>query len=390
VIGHAALQDAVRAVGIAPVERLIADAARKLRQLAAGHSANVYYTSIGRFVLVLEGGDAAEAERFVKPLLHAMQEPSDHLLLELHMHAGMVVFTLDPQEAADALRKATAAVHQATRGERAITLYEPAADEKHRRSYALLRDIPRALADDEFHLVYQPKFNVSAGRYLGVEALLRWTHRELGNIPPGEFIPLVENTALIHSITEWVLHTALQQLAQWRAQGMDLAMAVNVSARNLAQPDFLRVLHNAHAVYDIPPEKLHIECTENAALTGETTLYTLDLIRAMGMQVSLDDFGIGYCNLSCLHNLPAELLKLDQSLIRPITTDARALALLKSIVSLGHTMGYRLLAEGVETQEVYDALLALGVDQIQGYYLSRPLLPDALVAFMRNHTAAVT
>lgn len=389
VMDHVTLQDTVRAIGPAPVELFLQDLAGVLRDMRSRCRIRAYQVGQARFALLLEGAGASHQEA-MGALMSRLARPivSAGVPVELQLHAGAVSFLLEPEDIADAFRKASVAVYQAQAEQRQLALYEPAPDLRHRRSYSLLQDIPRAMAEGEFHLVYQPKFHVDAFAYRSVEALLRWTHPVRGAIPPGDFIPLVENTTLIHAVTEWVLHTALAQLAEWQGQGLDLAIAVNVSARNLEHPDFLRIIRNACAVHAIRMDLLQIECTENAALTGTATLRTLHAIRAMGVQVSLDDFGVGYCNLSCLHNLPAGLLKLDRSLIAPIASDARARDLLRSIISLGRTMGYRLLAEGVETAEVFDLLISMGCDEIQGYYLSLPLGAQAVVEFADKWTYA--
>jgi EAL domain-containing protein (putative c-di-GMP-specific phosphodiesterase class I) len=194
----------------------------------------------------------------------------------------------------------------------------------------------------------------------------------------------MERTTLIHEFTEWILHRALEQLSAWRAQGIELTMAVNVSSRTLEHPLFLQALRNACALYQVHPQNLHIECTENAVMTGTRTAATLEAVRAMGIGISLDDFGVGYSNLACLHSLPVQLLKLDQSLIKPIATDERALKLVRSLIHMGHTLGYRLLAEGVETREVLDILKREGCDAVQGYYLSRPLEAEHVADFLKT------
>jgi EAL domain-containing protein (putative c-di-GMP-specific phosphodiesterase class I)/GGDEF domain-containing protein len=385
IMNHSSLQDAYRAVGHLPIEGLMRDAARKLRNLV-DRELLVYYVGIARFAFILEGARLEEQSDFVDALVATMREPlaSGHLVVELQMRAGMVAFTLDGETAMDAPRKATAALYQARPGSNALLTYEERADAWYRRSYALLRDLPRAMAEGELALHYQPKYNVALGGFKSAEALLRWTHSEYGPVPPGQFIPLVENTALIHDVTEWALHTAMAQHAAWRKQGHDISIAVNVSARNLDHPNFLRVLRNACAVHGVEPNRLQVECTENVALTGESTLETLQTIRDMGIKVSLDDFGIGYCNLSALSSLPAEMLKLDMSLVKNIAVDPRAFDVVKAIIALGHILHYEMLAEGVETVDVFDLLVGVGVDEIQGWFLSKAIPADQFLPFIEG------
>jgi EAL domain-containing protein (putative c-di-GMP-specific phosphodiesterase class I) len=240
------------------------------------------------------------------------------------------------------------------------------------------------MADNELYLVFQPKFRVQSNAFEWVEALLRWNHPQLGNIPPGVFIPLAENTTLIHDITDWVIDAALCALVEINASGLSVAMAVNVSARNLAQPRFVERLQEMLTRHNVEPDRLHIECTEYSRLTDPALMEVLQRIRSLNIQLSLDDFGTGYSNLTCLEKLPFQLLKIDQSLVLPIATNPRARQLLQGVVALGHGMGFRLLAEGVETEEVFQQVVDLGFDHVQGYYLSEPLPFEALVIFLKD------
>lgn len=385
---HQAVQDAVRAVGVGPVEQLVRDVAVRLGGLLDSRI-TLYAVAVARLAFVLEEADPEHQAGEVDALVTALRQPffTSGISVELAVHAGLVRFELTPASAGDALRKSTAALYQATESQQLSVIYEPQADARYRRSYRLLREIPGALARGELRLVYQPKLDVATARFLSAEALVRWQHPQLGNVSPAEFIPLVEGTAFIHQLTEWVLHVALAQVAAWHASGLDVAVAVNVSARNLEHPDFLRTLRNALALYDVAPASLHVECTEYAAITGRSSLEALARVRAMGVQVALDDFGAGFSNLSCLHNLPAEILKIDRALVAPSTEPGRAAELLELVVLLGHRMGYRMLAEGVETADVFARLVAIGCDGAQGYYLARPMEAEAAAAALREGPA---
>lgn len=382
------LQSALRAVGMAPLEDTLRTIAGQLvgwvQELNA--SAALYHVGEGRFAVLLPQGAAhATADATAAGLLARLNQPFavNGISVQLEADAGLVRFELRAGQVQDVLRQATTALHQARVEHRPAAWYDASFDAPHRRAYALLRSIPAGLVAGEFRLVYQPKLDLRSGRFTGVEALARWRSPQHGEVSPGEFVRLIETTPLIHDFTEWVLHKALEQLAAWRAQGVPLAMAVNVSSRNLGHPRFLQILRNACALHQVPPAQLHIECTESDVIAGTRTAVALEAVRAMGIGISLDDFGTGYSNLACLHTLPVQLLKLDQSLIKPIATDARALALVRSLVQMGHTLGYRLLAEGVETAEVLQLLRREGCDAAQGYHLSRPLEAAALPDFLR-------
>ncbi|WCM87793.1 putative bifunctional diguanylate cyclase/phosphodiesterase [Acidovorax sp. NCPPB 3576] len=387
------LQQAVRAVGIAPLEAGLRDVTLHLMQ-ALGPGVQLYHASETRFAYLLpESGPEARQQTQEQAVLRVqrhLQEAfrTSRVVLELYLVAGLARFTLDAESSGDVLRRATSALHQADELNRAFVWYAPESDTAHRRAFALLRGLTQGLSDGDFRLVYQPQFEVRQQRFSGVEALIRWRHPLHGNVSPAEFIPQVEQTALIHLLTEWVLHTALAQLAQWNRQGLHLTMAINVSARNLEHPNFITILRNAIALHGVAARQLHIECTENVALTGRATQRVLEEIRAMGLKVSLDDFGIGYCNLSCLRGLPAEMLKLDQSLVMPIVDDMQAWTLLRTIISLGQRLGYQLVAEGVETQEILDMVSEAGCDLVQGYFLAYPMEAQEVAPFFAERTPA--
>ncbi|MBS7781100.1 sensor domain-containing phosphodiesterase [Acidovorax sp. CCYZU-2555] len=384
VMSNTQLQSAVRAVGIPPLEAALRTIATNIMK-SLPDGVDLYHVGETRFAAIYTA-DAGQPDDIATALLARMSEPfvtQGGITVQLEAHAGLVRFHCVETETADVLRMATTALYQAEAEQRPWSGYSPEFDMPHRRAFALLRAIPVSLAQGEFRLVYQPKLDLHTARISGVEALARWRHPKFGDVSPAEFIELMERTTLIHEFTEWVLHKALEQQSIWRAQGMDLTIAINVSARNLEHPHFLQMLRNACALHRVQPKTLRLECTENAVMTGTLTAATLEAVRAMDIAISLDDFGVGYSNLSCLHSMPVEILKLDQSLIKPIATDERAFTLIQSLIRMGHALGYRMLAEGVETAEVLDLLKHHGCDAAQGYYISRPLEAQALPEFMQ-------
>jgi EAL domain-containing protein (putative c-di-GMP-specific phosphodiesterase class I)/GAF domain-containing protein len=385
VMGHAQLQAAVRAVGVRPLEGTMREIAAKVRS-ALRPGTTLYHVSETRFAFIAQEATTAEHDQAAARLVAAMREPfrSGGICVELDIQCGLVAFDLVPADAADALRRATSAMHESISLGTSHLWHGDSFDAAHRRGYALLRDVQPGLQRGEFRLVYQPKLNLRTGRYSGVEALARWQHPTLGNVSPGEFIPLVESTTLIHEFTPWVIDTALAQLRRWEAEGIDLTIAVNVSSRNLDHPAFLDLVRDACRRHGVSAERLHVECTEHSVMTGAATQAALQALRDMGAQISLDDFGMGFSNLSCLSSLPVQLLKIDQSLVFPIARDPRACRLVTSLIQMGHALGYRMLAEGVESREVFELLVAADCDAIQGFFLSRPLEPAALLAFMRE------
>jgi EAL domain-containing protein (putative c-di-GMP-specific phosphodiesterase class I) len=244
-------------------------------------------------------------------------------------------------------------------------------------------EIRRAIARGEFYLKYQPQVDAN-GRMLGVEALLRWKHSKKGNVPPGEFIPMAEETGLIIPIGEWVLRTACAQLAVWSGNlsTANLTVAVNVSASQFRQPDFVEHVRTILKLSGARPDLLKLELTESALAEDAGVVGSkMRALRELGISWSLDDFGTGYSSLSSLKQLPFDQLKIDQSFVRDLMNDDRNLAIVSTILKLGQSLGLEIIAEGVETREQFTLLHAAGCSSFQGYLFSRPVAPGEIEAF---------
>jgi EAL domain-containing protein (putative c-di-GMP-specific phosphodiesterase class I) len=240
-----------------------------------------------------------------------------------------------------------------------------------------------ALEREEFFLVYQPQLDLASGRILSVEALLRWRHPEQGLVSPMEFIPVAEDNGLIVPIGDWVLRTACQDACRWRAAGMPLRVAVNLSAMQFRQPGLVRRIQEILTQSGLPAEALELEVTEGALMEDSAaTLATLQAMRQVGMRLSLDDFGTGYSSLSYLRRLPLNNLKVDQSFVRGLPADREGLAIVRAIVSLAKNLGFTVTAEGIETPEQASILHGLACDTLQGYYISKPVPAEAIAALL--------
>lgn len=259
-------------------------------------------------------------------------------------------------------------------------IYERNHDEAQRRSFHILASLPQALGvKNQLSLHYQPRLQLSTGKCVGVEALLRWNHPELGNLAPSEFVPLAEKTALVRRLTQWVLHEGFSQAAHWQKSGHDFTVALNVSAVDLDHLQFVGLLRDLLSRYDINPEKIEIEFTESAMSLHPQRLHEhLQHIRALGFQIAIDDFGTGYSNLTYLKRIPATTLKIDQSFIRSLPTDTRDCTIVPALIHLGHELGHCVVAEGIESQEIYKMVEKWGCDEGQGYSIARPMPPDLL------------
>ena len=291
--------------------------------------------------------------------------------------SASIGIALAPEHGSDVstlLRRADVAMYRAKVDRSGASLYSAAHD--HHRELRLyeIAELRTALDEDQLVLHYQPKVDLSTGEVCGVEALVRWDHPRRGLLYPDVFLPLVEEAGLMAALTRRVLSEALRQVAQWRAEGRDLSVAVNLSCSGLVDPDLVVKVQRLLDRHGLPGSALQLEITESLLLTDSAgATASLTALRALGVQVSLDDFGTGYSSLSYLRTLPLDEVKLDRSFVFPMADDARAAALVAATVALAHSLGLRLVAEGVENGTTLTELARLGCDQAQGYHLSRPL-----------------
>lgn len=302
---------------------------------------------------------------------------------------GIAPFVLGKTNARDVLRTAYSATQDSRTNERAVSTYSPGNDAIYRRRFGILAGFGAALQrPDELRLAYQPRVDLASGHCTGAEALLRWNHPELGELSPGEFIPLIEETSLVRDVTAWVLEHALRQQGVWRRQGLNLTLSINISVANLREEDLaarvqLLLRHNS-----LPADCIELELTESAIMDrSDVVRAQLAALDAAGVRMAIDDFGTGYSSLSYLHRLPVHVVKIDQSFIRHVQQDSRDHALVRSMIGLSHDLGYRVVAEGVETADALNTLVAIECDEAQGFYFSRPIDPDALATWVQARNA---
>ncbi len=259
------------------------------------------------------------------------------------------------------------------------------------RAQRILSAIPSALSQGELSLEYQPKVNIASGAVTGVEALLRWKSPRFGSVSPGDFIPLVENTSLIHPLTEWVIDTATKQAGEWRRNGLNLRMAINFSARNFQNTDLVKHLLIRVKQQKIRPSTIEIELTESSILTlFDKCLRHVIALRKMGVKVAIDDFGAGYTSLSYLQKLPIDTLKIDQVFVHNMLSNPGSAAIVKSSISLKEAFGFKIICEGIEDRETADALAALGAHEGQGYHFAKPMSASSLERWLGELPPAVT
>jgi EAL domain-containing protein (putative c-di-GMP-specific phosphodiesterase class I) len=245
----------------------------------------------------------------------------------------------------------------------------------------LLRDLRTAVPEGQLRLVYQPQVDLRTGRIRKVEALARWQHPHRGLVAPDEFIPVAESAGIIEGIDDWALHAACEQLQAWDAAGLPaLRVAVNVSARRLSRGDVAETILASAGAAGVEPARLEIEITETGAVScAKRAAVTLRDVRALGVSIAIDDFGMGHSSFSRLQTLPVDRLKIDRSFVRTLTPVTAQGSIAGAMVALGASLGLDVVAEGIETQDQLEALRALGCPTGQGYLLGRPLPADDLL-----------
>lgn len=245
---------------------------------------------------------------------------------------------------------------------------------------ALIAELPHAMSSGQLTLHYQPQIDAASGEVVAAEALVRWNHPVHGLLPPGRFLPMAEQTDLIERLTTWVLETALADASHLAELGMPIPIAVNVSTRSVVREDFARQVIAALDLAGVPAAQLVIEVTETALLTNpKRARSVLQQLEHAGVEVSIDDFGQGQTSLGYLADLPISELKIDRGFVTGMASDPVRTAIVQSVVDLGHNLGMRVVAEGVETIDDLDAVRELGCDLAQGYHIARPMPVEALV-----------
>ncbi len=332
-------------------------------------------------------GDALEvAERIIAVLGEPLE--IDGMVLGIEASCGIAMAPEDGDNADLLLQRADVAMYVAKDSNVSVVAYTDELNVNSPGRLTLLGDLRTAIAGDQLRLDYQPKADLETGRIRGVEALVRWAHPALGLLPPSEFIPVAEHTGLIKPLTTWVLTTALRQCRSWldetRARGWDdLSMAVNLSTRSLLDDGFPDEVKAALERSGIPAHLLELEITESAIMTDpRRARHLLTELAELGVRIAIDDFGTGYSSLAYLKDLPVYQLKIDQSFVQNMHRDLNDAIIVRSVVDLGHNLGLQIVAEGVEDRETWDQLAQLGCDDAQGYFLAKPMAPEALMAWL--------
>jgi diguanylate cyclase (GGDEF)-like protein/PAS domain S-box-containing protein len=377
-------------MGHATGDRVLKAVGARLRA-SVRESATVARLGGDEFTVVLE--DVQHNDELIRVAHHLLEVFTRPLALDTGQEVvispsiGISLYPDHGQVPTDLLKFADTAMYQAKEGGRnTYMVYASAMDASARQRASMIGALRMALDREELSLVYQPKLVLDENRITGVEALLRWNSEELGEISPNVFIPLAEEAGLIVKIGEFVLYQACAQLRDWQERGLQgITMSVNLSALQLLRDDLTQRLCEILAELNLAPQQLELELTESVLMANaELAIHTLDRLHALGIAISIDDFGTGYSSLSYLKRLPIDALKIDRTFVGDITTDPDDEAITKTIITMAHSLGLNVIAEGVETVEQMEYLREQGCDEIQGHWFSTPLAAPACYAFVRE------
>jgi diguanylate cyclase (GGDEF)-like protein len=356
---------------------------------AAGHDAMVTRLGGDEFAILIRGplsmpGALVRAKRILGGLTMGDFRALD-VSLDIRASIGVAIAPRDGRTLSDLLRHADVAMYQAKRERAGVAPYDPAVDEHTTDRLETLAHLRDAMLENQLHLRYQPVLTATGRALTGFEALLRWDHPERGLLLPAEFIPIAERTSLIHALTRWVLLTAVRDASRWRAQGLQCTIAVNISPVSL-EDALLGIVEEVLTLHRWPPDQLILEITESAVTENpESARAVVSRLRARGVQVSIDDFGAGFTSLSQLRGLPVHQIKIDRQFVTDLEASPSDVAVVQSIIDLGHRLGMSVLAEGIETAEVADRLQDLQCDDLQGYWIARPMVAADVLGWAGRH-----
>lgn len=354
---------------------------------------NVYSVSQKKFLVMLQDVTLVEACRLANKFLYSTKKPIyiEEIPVAVVLKGGIDCLKLNDINKHNIYNNLEKALDQSQRFKRDITIFNQQIAEERQEYYNTIVSIYRALQNNSFYLVYQPKISLEEDKVQGVEALLRWNNNTYGNIPISQVIKIAEEVDFINYITKWVIQNAIKQLKAWQEQGKSISIAINISARDLNDYSLVKFVTDSILFYEINPSLLEFELTERSIIENEEKVFRiLNEFKDLGIKVSLDDYGTGYNSLMYLVKslFKFDYVKIDKIFIDEITNENTQI-LIRGIVNAAHGLGIRIIAEGVETEEQLNILKNMECDIIQGYYYSKPLQPEELETFIESRKVAV-
>ena len=368
-------------LGIENEDAILKEVARRLSSNIRVSDTVARYSS-DKFLVIMEDADpklAPHLAEFLATSLEAEIVLKDRRV-KLKLHVGVALYPQHSDNPDALLHRTKVALKEARKQGLKVMVYEPGQDEEHLRELAIISDLELAIKSKQLHVLFQPKVSMRTGRANQVEALVRWNHPQLGYLPPDEFIPLLEQAGNIGKLTEFALKTVIEQSRKWSSEGLDVTTAINLSANDLFNENLPDQVAQILSYYMVEPASVVLEITESAVMQDvKVAISVLRRLKALGVRLSLDDFGTGQSSLALLKQLPVDELKIDKSFVLGLKAKSGDALIVKSTINLGHNMGLKVVAEGLETEEAWALLDAYGCDMVQGYMISRPMTADDFV-----------
>ncbi|MQA18642.1 putative bifunctional diguanylate cyclase/phosphodiesterase [Rugamonas rivuli] len=376
-------------------DALLRQVAGRLQLLLANRrqsSAQVARLGGDEFAVLLPDSDLDSAQRMAAEILQALETPLslEDQMVDIGAGLGIAGYPEHGNHGEALLSMAEVAMYAAKQRNDGAVVYDAAMDKSSEKSLSLLTELRNAIERNEFRLHVQPKIMLDTGKVVGMESLVRWVHPERGNVFPDEFIPFAEQTGFIRVLTRWVMEKSAELCHELAAKGYPLKVSVNLSTRDLLDQDLPAKFAETLARHKLAPSSFCLEITESAIMDDPVRAQnTLERLSAMGVDLSIDDFGTGYSSLAYLKRLPVNELKIDKSFVLNMENDVGDTKIVRSTIDLGHNMGLRVVAEGIESEAVWRLLAELGCDQGQGYFMSRPIPGDQLIAWLEKWQAPI-
>lgn len=366
-------------------DQIIKEAALRLTNVAGFVS--VYHIGADEFIMLSEQQDECNLTELLENVEQRLSAPFDHdcFCFQLQARIGIARYPEHSDKVNVLLQMADTALHDTRKNRQPTQVYDPALDNNTLERLSLINDFKNAVPENQLELHYQPKMHMKSGVITHMEALVRWRHPTLGMVPPDEFIPVAEQTGQINELTFWVMETAIKQQKDWLAEGMDINIAVNISAESLRDPSFYDFVCNTLSKAQIEPNKVTLEVTESAVVEDpESAIELLQRFKDTGIFLSIDDYGTGYSSLAQLKQLPVHELKIDKSFVQRLQQDPDDQIIVRSTIELAHNMGLSVVAEGIEDQFALDWLTEHKCEKAQGYFISKPQPAEPLTAWLKQ------
>jgi predicted signal transduction protein with EAL and GGDEF domain len=384
-VGLTRQQEIIGAVGHELGDRLLHHTGQRLKQFTAADW--IARVSDASFAIWLPGADAGLARASAAGIVKLGQEPfqDGDLAIDAMVAVGIALYPSQGTSPGELTQHADIAFRAALKSDDGIAIYDPAVDPHRPERLSLMSDLREALTRDDLFLAYQPKMDVGAGRTSGAEALVRWNHVKRGFLPPDSFITLAEETGNIRSLTRWVMNKGIAQAANWAKRGLALDLSINLSVRDLGDDDLPRRLRELLVDHKLQPDWITLEITESAIMSDpDAAIAMLRRIADLGIDLAVDDFGVGQSSFAYLRRLPVRELKIDKAFVTNLSESEEDRTIVRAIVELGHRLNCRITAEGVENEATLAFLAEVGCDHGQGYFFAKPLATAAFDDFLDN------